>query len=460
MADYEELRQRHIADAAAMLPELLARIDWPADRIAEHRRAELRRLVKTARDLSPWHRKRLSAIDLDLLDDTTLAELPTMTKDDVMEHWDEIVTDDRLRLDDAEAHLEGLDADAYLLDRYHVVSTGGSTGRRGVFVYDWDGWTTCWWSIGRFEARARRRDPELAAAPAVGATVLSQSARHIGSSLFQTFSTGETEWHRFPVTLPMAEIVAGLNAVQPTVLIGYASALHPLVHEAEAGRLRISPRRIQTPGEPLLAEIRTALESTWDAPVVNAWGGTEIGVGAGCGESPGVHLSEDLAIIEPVDVAGRPVPTGVRSDKIFLTNLYNHALPLIRYEITDELTALDEACPCGSAFRRVGDPNGRLDDSFRYRGVLVHPHVFRSPLGNCRPIVQYQVHQTARGAAIAVRATGPFDGRALETEIAAGLARLGVPDPEVTVTAVDHIDRQYSGKLKRFVPLAPAGSGR
>ena len=162
--------------------------------------------------------------------------------------------------------------------------------------------------------------------------------------------------------------------------------------------------------------------------------------------------------MELVDVAGRPVPSGVRSDKIFMTNLYNHALPLIRYEITDELTALDEPCPCGSAFRRVGDPHGRLDDTFRYGGgVLVHPHVFRSPLSHCRSVVEYQVRQTARGAAIAVRVTEAFDGETLAGEIAAGLARLGVTDPEVTVTAVNHLDRQYSGKLKRFVPLAAGG---
>ncbi|HZQ76098.1 MAG TPA: hypothetical protein VFE55_02130 [Acidimicrobiia bacterium] len=454
MATYEELRRRHIADAMAMLPEMLERIEWPAERIAEHRQAELRRLVKVARDVSPWHRKRLSALDIDALDETTLAELPTMTKDDVMEHWDEIVTDDRLRLDDAEAHLDGLAADAYLLDRYHVVSTGGTTGRQGVFAYDWDNWTTCWWSAMRFEARARRRHPESAAAPAVGAAVMSQSARHIGGSCFQTFSTGDTEWHRFPVTLPIAEIVAGLNACQPTVLVGYPSALHPLVHEVENGRLRIFPRRILTTGEPLLAEIRTALVATWGVAVVNAYGSTEIGIHGGCGESPGVHLSDDLAIVELVDVAGRPVPTGVRSDKIFMTNLYNHALPLIRYEITDELTALDEPCPCGSAFRRVGDPHGRLDDTFRYDGGLfVHPHVFRSPLGRFRSVVEYQVRQTARGAAIALRVTDVVDKEALAAEIAGGLAHLGLAEPQVTVTIVDQLERQYSGKLKRFIPL-------
>jgi phenylacetate-coenzyme A ligase PaaK-like adenylate-forming protein len=327
-----------------------------------------------------------------------------------------------------------------------------------VFVYDWDGWTTCWWSVVRFEARARRRDPELAEAPAVGATVVSQAARHIGSSMVQTFSSGEMEWHPFPVTLPLDEIVAGLNAVQPTVLLGYASALHLLTHEAEAGRLRISPRRILTPGEPLLAEIRATLESTWDATVVNAYGASEFGIHGGCGEGAGVHLSDDLAIVELVDAGGGPVRTGVRSDKILVTNLYNHALPLIRYEMTDELTAVDEPCPCGSSFRRIADPYGRLDDTFRYGDdIMVHPHLFRSPLAHCRPVLEYQVRQTPRGAAIAVRSSAAFDGSALAAEIAAGLAGVGVADPEVTVTAVDRIDRQYSGKLKRFVPLAAEG---
>ena len=36
---------------------MVAPIDWSSDRLAEHRRTELQRLIRTARDLSPWHRK-------------------------------------------------------------------------------------------------------------------------------------------------------------------------------------------------------------------------------------------------------------------------------------------------------------------------------------------------------------------------------------------------------------------
>jgi phenylacetate-CoA ligase len=454
MATYEELRQRHVATATALLPEMLARIEWPAERLAEYRRTELRRLVKVAKELSPWHRKRLIDVDPEDVDETTLAELPVMTKDDLMEHWDEIVTDDRLRLDDVEAHLESLTTDAYLFERYHAAATGGSTGRRGVVVYDWDVYATLHWSLFRFEVRARQRDPELAALPLVFGTVASQVASHISSSLAQTFSNPDAVFHRFPVTTPLPEIVAGLNATQPSVLFGYPSALHPLAHEAETGRLQIAPRRIVVAGEVLLPEIRRALENTWDAPVVNMWGNSECGGCPSCGESSGTHVADDLVIVEPVNADGRPVPCGVCSEKIYSTSLINHALPFIRYEITDQVMFLDEPCPCGSAFQRTGDPLGRLDDTFTYDGaVAVHPHLFRSALSRRRQIVEYQVHQTERGATVAIRATEPFELGPLETEIADGLARLGVADPFVSVQAVDGLPRQHSGKLKRFIPL-------
>ena len=91
------------------------------------------------------------------------------------------------------------------------------------------------------------------------------------------------------------------------------------------------------------------------------------GVGIPC-EHARSHLSDDLLIVEPVDEDGLPVAPGERSAKVYLTNLFNRALPLIRYEITDEVTIAAEPCPCGSAHRCVSDIQGRLDDAFVYDG--------------------------------------------------------------------------------------------
>ena len=96
-----------------------------------------------------------------------------------------------------------------------------------------------------------------------------------------------------------------------------------------------------------------------------------------------------------------------------VTDLYNNVVPLIRWEVTDELTILEEPCPCGSTFRRIADPLGRLDDTFVYpEGTAIHPHVFRSCLGR-QGLVEYQVRQTARGADISAVTSGEVDTDAL-----------------------------------------------
>jgi hypothetical protein len=72
-------------------------------------------------------------------------------------------------------------------------------------------------------------------------------------------------------------------------------------------------------------------------------------------------------------------------------------------------------------------------------------------------VVEYQVRQTERGADVAVVCDGALDEAGLAASLRAVLADAGVPDPEVTVGAVDAIDRHpETGKAKRFVAYVPS----
>jgi phenylacetate-coenzyme A ligase PaaK-like adenylate-forming protein len=64
------------------------------------------------------------------------------------------------------------------------------------------------------------------------------------------------------VNLRLADIVDGLNELQPTVLMVYSSFLPRLALEAQAGRLHITPRRIVAISEPLLPETRHVVHQT------------------------------------------------------------------------------------------------------------------------------------------------------------------------------------------------------
>jgi phenylacetate-coenzyme A ligase PaaK-like adenylate-forming protein len=454
MLDYETLRRRHLADALALAPQLIDQLDWPAYRLAAHRVQCLRQLVRLAIDRSPWHRERLAGIDMAGLDEVSLRELPPMTKTDLMENFDRIIVDDRLSLPLVNDYLQTVNTGSYLLDGYTAVTSGGSTGERGVFVYDWEGWATFWVSGLRYLMRAKRTDPEFAGRPLVLGWVAAAHFTHGTAALARTFDCPDFVSVRLPVTLPTQEIVAGLNAAQPQILMTYPSALHVLSHEACAGRLRIAPWRILSFSEPLLPEIRSAAEAAWSTRIGNLWGASE----GGCISTPcdraGSHLNEDLVIVEPVTEDGRPVPPGERAAKVYLTNLFNRTLPLIRYEITDEVTMLTEPCGCGSAFRRVADIQGRLDDVFVYDGRSVHPHLLRSVLGSHAGVVEYQVRQTADGADVAVRCCSRVDLDRLEGELAEVLAGAGVSRPVLHVRAVERLERDSGpAKLRRFVPL-------
>jgi hypothetical protein len=62
----------------------------------EHRR---RILLTTAKARSPWHRERLRDVDAATFTEADLPSLPTMTKADLMDNFEAVVTDPRLTRD-------------------------------------------------------------------------------------------------------------------------------------------------------------------------------------------------------------------------------------------------------------------------------------------------------------------------------------------------------------------------
>jgi len=457
VADYETLRQRHVARFGELMPDFFARLTWTSERLRDERRVGLRAILAHAKVRSPWHGRRLAGVDVERVEEVDLRSLPTMTKDDLMAHFDEIVTDPHLTRDVVEAHLAGLTADAYLLDEYHACASGGSSGRRGTFVYDFEGWVVTFVSSLRFNLRMAADVMGDASRVTPMAMIMADKASHMTSAFAQTFPPPDGGIERLPATLPLERIVARLNAIQPAYLMGYSSMIHQLAHEASAGRLRIAPRLVGVGSEPVLPEMREAVTRTWGAPLFNGFGSTEGLMGGSCSAGQGIHLSDDLFVIEAVDARGTPVPPGERAAKILLTSLVNRTQPLVRYELSDEVTVLEGSCPCGSSLLRIGDIQGRLDDCFTYRGgPTVHPLTFRSPLGRDRHVVEYQVRQTARGAHVLVVAQVAVDTERLAATLRSALAEQGLADAEATVTRVDALDRQATGKLRRFVPLPPS----
>src|SRR4051812_32617170 len=131
------LRENLRTDLQSGYDELIARLAWGRDRLRAQQRQRLHALLRAAVAGSSFHRDRLAGVDLAALEPGDLTGLPVMTKADLMTHFDEVVTDPRVTLARAEAALAGaVEEPAALPGPVLVLTSGGSSGPRGVFLLD------------------------------------------------------------------------------------------------------------------------------------------------------------------------------------------------------------------------------------------------------------------------------------------------------------------------------------
>lgn len=450
---YERLRAAHLHAVQAAMEDHIARLDWPRDRIDRYRDHRLRMLLGYARERSPFHARRLRDLDPARSTVADLAALPIMTKVEAQDHWDDIVTDRELSRERAEHVLAQQEWYSYTQDDYQVFSSGGSSGVRGVYVWDWAFFVSVACLAWRTQARAERsvRPPD----PTRLAVLEAGMPPHASTPLFDVPTAAGMETVVVAAGAPFDEVLAAVADARPTHLVGYPSVIGRLARAVLAGDLRCHPVRVSTNSEPLLDEDRQAIAEAWNVPVHNLWGSTEIGVQAvGCGAGEGLHICEDEVVLERVDENGVPVAPDEPGARTLATGLANRTFPFIRYDLGDEVTLLPGPCECGSEFARVADIGGRRDDDFRYGRITVPAITFRHVLGTDPCISEYQVIQTATGADILT--VGRPDADTLRMSVIAALRRCGLPDPTVEIRDVDRIPRhQASGKLKRFIALPP-----
>ncbi len=456
-------RARHRALFAQRLPEETHKVTWPQERLFKLRDERLRELIRHAREHSPWHRERLHGVNVDGLSGQDLSALPTMTKAEMMDNWDAISCDPELTLARALEHLdqEASKGPGYLLGRYEVVISGGSSGRRAVVPWDFDGLLET--ALSRFRHLAWVLAQSPPPGPPSEARMMPTGALHISGVLDWVFSLPGIEIRTFPPALPMDEVVASLVALQPTALLGYPSLVHQLSIEQLHGRLQIAPYFVAVSGEPIPVGARHHMERAWGRPIVDVWGASEVGELAisnplASDGSPDMHLIEDACIAEPVDADGQPVPPGVASDNLYVTNLLNRTFPVIRYELGDSPTLLADN-PGPWTGRRVAPIESRAYAPFVYAdGTVLQVHALGLALREEPQVLEFQTHQTPTGIDVDVLLDGPADLEKLRGRLAAVVERSGMRSPTVNVQSVQNIPRdQRTGKLRMHVPL-PATS--
>ncbi len=429
----------------AALRQLRARDGWARAQLEAYRAEALRRLREHAYARSPFYREFHRG-----LTDRPLHELPVLTKAIMMERFDDFVTDRAIRLDAVRAHVAAVREGERFLDRYWVNATSGSTGRPGLFLFNRAEWTTVLASFARAHEWAglavslthRMRM----------ASVASTTPSHMSALVARTLRSWWMPALRLAASEPLDTIVHQLNAWRPEMLVSYASMARALADEQLAGRLQLAPHLVFTSSEVLTAETRRRIEAAWGRPPFNQYAATECGgLAAECTEHRGLHLIEDLVIVEVVDERNRPVPPGVYGEKLLISVLESRTQPLIRYELSDSVRLAPASCPCGRPFGLIDSIQGRLEEVLRLPGVAdgevaLHPNIFHQVM-DAIPAGGWQIVQEGGGLTILLSGVSPeFVEQPLVEAVAQALAAQGADVRRIEVKRVSAIPRTTAGK--------------
>lgn len=193
----------------------------------------------------------------------------------------------------------------------------------------------------------------------------------------------------------MKKYIDTINEFKPNWIEAYASAIYELAIFAKNNNLKIySPKGIVACAGTLHPHMKKTIEDTFNSRAFNRYGSREVGdLACSCEHEDNLHISMWNNYIEVLPKKGN------RLGKVYVTNLNNYAMPLIRYDISDlaELDKSKKTCECGRKNDLLKTVEGRETSVFKTKnGSLIPAEFFIHFVGvvfNKGEIEQFQIIQ-------------------------------------------------------------------
>lgn len=253
--------------------------------------------------------------------------------------------------------------------------------------------------------------------------------------------------------------VATWNSYGADVVVAYVNPLYEFARYCEsAGRTLRAPRSIIVGAEKLHDFQRATIERVCGAPVFETYGSREFMlIGAECPEHRGLHLSQENLLVEIVDDEGQPTPDGEEGN-VVITDLFNLAMPFIRYVNGDRAIAGFAACPCGRGLPLLRGVTGRqLDMLETPDGRRVPGEYFPHLIKEFPAVRRFQVVQRGNRE-ISLRLVAPDLSSSDERQLLKAVIEVTGEAALVTIERVADIPLTAQGKLRVVVKEGGASS--
>ena len=407
--------------------------------------AKLGKLIKHCYESVPYYHKLFERLGLrpeDIQTKEDLCKLPILTKQIIRDNYDDMFST------------------AVDPKRFRKSSSGGSTGTPLRFCTD-----NHEWSMQRASTLRAWESYGLKLGDKVFSLGGDSIARKKNAfSLKNVYDLVIMRNYKFNSSnvdqAGMAQHLGNFKRIRPKAVRGYGSSLVIFArYLKEVGYKPSGVKVVLTTGEVLMPNYRKELEEVFDAPLYDAYGAGDGGiVSHECTCHNGMHITEELCVIEITDKAGNVLPDG-EVGFVTTTDLENFAFPFIRYHVGDMSYFKTEPCSCGRHTRQLGEVMGRAGKLlYNKQGVPISPTMLPIMLYpnldyHCveyqqeyNKIDRFQIRQDVNGdIQILLKMKEGVEDTAFREEIVENYKRHFVGS-EVTLLIVDDIPLLPSGK--------------
>lgn len=337
MKSYNALEYFKVIAKATIHARWFYKNPWrSSEDIKKYQESQIKKLLTHAYQTTDlYHKKYKSAgihpDDFNCLED--LKKFPTVTKDEIIEHFPEGVIS------------KSVDTSKCI----HSVSSGSSGKVITILHEPKDTWA---YALGRFRIlnlfkNYRPWDKSL----------------YIYTSPYPAMSYFGLYQSYFISTLnDLKDTAKIIKETKPKFISSYPSRMLELTHYFSPQEARDLKLKLISLGSELSTRSqRDLLADHFDCPVYDEYSSEELGWIAGECPDRNYHLWEDISHIEVLKSDNQS-----SEGEIVGTNLHNFAMPFIRYRQGDIGVIEENRCPCGRQSRMMTSFLGRNNDMFKF----------------------------------------------------------------------------------------------
>ena len=246
------------------------------------------------------------------------------------------------------------------------------------------------------------------------------------------------------------DIVEKIRRSNAVLVRGYPSTLYVLSeYIKKQGINDIRPSAVTTTGEILFPRMRKLIEEQFHCNVFDSYSGEGGANVAQCEAHQLYHISAEYAFTEFIR-DGESVQ-GEGRGEVVSTDLWNYAVPFIRYNVKDMAVLSNKKCSCGRGLPVVEGIEGRDSD------ILITPsgkrlivHYFTGYFEWVDTVDQFQVVQRAPDQITLLLVPGSKFNEREKDKIRRDMSEYVGSDVQFQIQIVDNIPLTRSGK-RRFV---------